>query len=334
MFKNNKRGSLTVEACIAFPVFLFFFFMLIFFVKFACINITLNHAVSETAKQLATTCYPISFINEIEDEQAENSEKYNLPSFVEEKNKIKEYTVDGARTELSKYLSGEVTEFNINDTVNSLAKNIVGNVKSDYQNGLRGFLYKSLEGKYYDIKAKAKYIAASQLMKSFYEGSYVNNKKLEFLLVELPQADAEFERRNNDSQYKNVCRDIGYFPGKDDVVVAVEYKTNIPLPFYGKKEISLRHVAVEKAWLHGGNGLSSDVVGDGSDTGSNSDDNGKSNYDEDEQDDKKEKIVYVTKTGIRYHKSGCRHLARSKIAIDINEAVEQGYTPCKVCYKK
>lgn len=46
---------------------------------------------------------------------------------------------------------------------------------------------------------------------------------------------------------------------------------------------------------------------------------------------KKERIVYVTNTGEKYHRDGCRHLRKSKIAIKLSEAKAQGYTPCKVC---
>ncbi len=41
--------------------------------------------------------------------------------------------------------------------------------------------------------------------------------------------------------------------------------------------------------------------------------------------------VYVTETGNKYHGAGCRYLKSSKIAIDRDEAVSQGYDPCKVC---
>lgn len=40
--------------------------------------------------------------------------------------------------------------------------------------------------------------------------------------------------------------------------------------------------------------------------------------------------VYVTRTGSKYHRAGCRHLARSKIRIDLSEAVHS-YGPCRVC---
>ena len=40
---------------------------------------------------------------------------------------------------------------------------------------------------------------------------------------------------------------------------------------------------------------------------------------------------YITDTGTRYHRSGCRYLAKSCIEIIVGEAKEKGYTPCKVC---
>lgn len=41
--------------------------------------------------------------------------------------------------------------------------------------------------------------------------------------------------------------------------------------------------------------------------------------------------VYITRTGEKYHRSGCRYLRQSKIAIDRSAAIRQGYTPCSVC---
>jgi len=46
---------------------------------------------------------------------------------------------------------------------------------------------------------------------------------------------------------------------------------------------------------------------------------------------KKETIVYITRTGEKYHQSGCRYLSKSKIEISKKEAVKNGYTACKVC---
>lgn len=40
--------------------------------------------------------------------------------------------------------------------------------------------------------------------------------------------------------------------------------------------------------------------------------------------------VYVTLTGAKYHRDGCRYLSRSKIPMSLKEAVKK-YTPCSVC---
>lgn len=40
--------------------------------------------------------------------------------------------------------------------------------------------------------------------------------------------------------------------------------------------------------------------------------------------------VYVTKSGKKYHRAGCRHLSKSKIAIELDKA-KKSYSPCSVC---
>jgi hypothetical protein len=40
--------------------------------------------------------------------------------------------------------------------------------------------------------------------------------------------------------------------------------------------------------------------------------------------------VYITKTGSKYHNSGCRYLSRSKIPISLESAM-RSYGPCSVC---
>ena len=46
----------------------------------------------------------------------------------------------------------------------------------------------------------------------------------------------------------------------------------------------------------------------------------------------KEYIVYITRTGEKYHKNGCQYLRQSKIAIEINDAKSRGYTACSRCW--
>ncbi|MBV4450634.1 thermonuclease family protein [Clostridium tyrobutyricum] len=47
--------------------------------------------------------------------------------------------------------------------------------------------------------------------------------------------------------------------------------------------------------------------------------------------DNKSMTVYVTKTGHKYHRAGCKYLARSQIPISLGEAESEGYTPCSIC---
>ena len=42
-------------------------------------------------------------------------------------------------------------------------------------------------------------------------------------------------------------------------------------------------------------------------------------------------IVYVTKTGEKYHANGCRYLSKSKIEITLDKAKSRGFDPCSVC---
>jgi len=43
-----------------------------------------------------------------------------------------------------------------------------------------------------------------------------------------------------------------------------------------------------------------------------------------------DEIVYITKTGKKYHKVGCRYLSKSQIPIALKDAVS-AYGPCSVC---
>ena len=42
-------------------------------------------------------------------------------------------------------------------------------------------------------------------------------------------------------------------------------------------------------------------------------------------------MVYITRTGIKYHTEHCTYLNSSKIQISLQEAVEEYYSPCSRC---
>ena len=49
------------------------------------------------------------------------------------------------------------------------------------------------------------------------------------------------------------------------------------------------------------------------------------------QSDSQAQTVYVTRTGNRYHRDGCRYLSSSRIAMSLKDAQAKRYTPCRVC---
>lgn len=51
-----------------------------------------------------------------------------------------------------------------------------------------------------------------------------------------------------------------------------------------------------------------------------------------EKSENVDNIVYITKSGKKYHRDGYRSLSKSKIEISLNKAKSKGYTPCKNCY--
>jgi hypothetical protein len=41
--------------------------------------------------------------------------------------------------------------------------------------------------------------------------------------------------------------------------------------------------------------------------------------------------VFVTKTGTKYHRGSCQHLAKSSIKLSLTDAQSRGYEACKTC---
>jgi hypothetical protein len=46
-----------------------------------------------------------------------------------------------------------------------------------------------------------------------------------------------------------------------------------------------------------------------------------------------EHIVYVTRSGKKYHEAGCSYLSESSIPITLEQAVQEGKEPCSRCHK-
>lgn len=65
---------------------------------------------------------------------------------------------------------------------------------------------------------------------------------------------------------------------------------------------------------------------------SDSSDSGHSNSSTSSNSDTQTVTVYITRTGEKYHRDGCRYLSQSKIPVSLSDAKAQGYTTCSVCF--
>ena len=342
---KSYKGSITVEACISLPVFLCFFLALAFFIRIAVINITLNHVVNESVKQLAAASYPLKFLNELEDELVLENPDYELLPFDEELKEVRDAALEDIKDSageklqglLPDMLSGNISREEIEgvflEVVALLKQEAAGKVVEDVGGGIGKFLAQKYSQQYFEAKAQAKYAAAGYLIQKFLKASDIDNSRMEYLLVMLPQSDAEMEMRSADPSYLEVSNQIGFVPDKDDVVIAIQYKTVIPLPFFGRKEVLIRKTAVEQAWMNGSNGVYAMDLAAGDEQRGNDEASKAENSVEDSYKKLKESTVFITRTGSRYHKDGCIHLKRSKIPIKLSQAQKKGMLACKACYE-
>lgn len=61
-FAEDERGSVSLEATLALPFFLAFVLALLCLVKLTVSDMALQHAVSETVKQMAASAYPVQLL--------------------------------------------------------------------------------------------------------------------------------------------------------------------------------------------------------------------------------------------------------------------------------
>lgn len=279
--------------------------MLLFLVKFTVTFMLLDHAVNETVKEIAASAYPISFINELEDEKIREYGKTSIPSPEDETKKlVKEFETGESGNLIKAVISGDLKDFDVSGALEGMLE--------DYGKGIIGGIIDSLTPAYWDMKAAGKYMIADELIKEYLDSPLINQSCVRLRLVELPQGEEEFKARSKGKAYEG----FGLYPGRDfgsdDIVLQLEYLYRVNLPFMKAVEIKMVHTSVERAWINGSFGLLT-----AEDEGLNLEPDGYT--------------VFITRTGIRYHQGSCRHLRKSKIPVSIEQAEEDGYTPCKVC---
>jgi hypothetical protein len=346
--KGREYGSLTVEACIVLPVFLCFFYLLLFFVKLAVVNIVLDHAVKETAQQIAAVSYPLGLANEYLDSNFDMDNAGIFDEFMKAEIPKPGSLTDSETSQnlLTRILTGQIEKTDLEELFREIQRSVTGNVDKDtnnfgkgtnnFENGSEAIIYKKVLPSYIAIKTRGIRYVFSQIYEKYIENTSIEKGRLKYILIELPQGYAEYEYKKGAQFYRNTGLKPSVDFNNNDVVIEVDYSFKIPLPYFGKKDIVMRHTAVERAWLAGGNGIyaadkseerlellddKDDSEGDKSEEGTGGD-NGDSN---DKQDE--ETLVYVCKsdTGVYHTMRDCDYIRGRRIRImTLDEARDRG----------
>lgn len=306
------KGSLSLEAVISFTIFISFMFMLLTIVKFSLVRITLNTAVAETTKQIATAAYPLSYLIEYENSVNEKVDTY------ESKMKL----TDGISNETIS--SGISSLFNLDETEVSNAVGTITKIKDLFGDDAKNAGISLVRSKVAELEGKAGTAIVCKIFNAYIEKSVIpfNKDNVTLSIVKMPQSDYAYKKTGTSQGYTDLGLAHDEYSA-EDVIIAVEYKYNFALPFLPSFEITMREAAAEHAWLYGGGGVITNR--------------------EDKIDYEKliktifgDDRVYLGSmlAGKKYHKtSDCMTLWHGSVITSKSVAEEDGYTPCKVCYE-
>lgn len=306
---SAEKGSLTIEAIISFTVFLAVSFLMLQLVKLTMISLVMNSCTQETAKQLATSCYPIVEVNEVISDV--NGRISGISTSLPDA--LKDSSGSGP---LGSIMGAEISNVS---GISELFQKLVDIANDGVMSIFRGL--KGKAGIYITAKIMDEYLDSS--------GFAFDKDKVVFRVVQLPLTEGEYKSlsgytvkgEKNDLILKPSSDSEG-FDGdfnRDDVVVCAEYDYKVVLPMIPAISLKLRSTAVEHAWLGGCAATTSKEVG------------------------LKDRIfsdsVYMATGGYGkcYHRKDCVTLKSSKshgftaTEINLSVAKAEGLKPCKKC---
>ena len=134
------------------------------------------------------------------------------------------------------------------------------------------------------------------------------------------ETEAAKELRAQSRERYDLGHDAGYDQGYDE-----GYDAGYDEGYQLGKEKTLEKAAAEEAESRtsGGGGGASGAVSKPQSSASESTPDWGADY--------QSGTVYITDTGSKYHRSGCRYLSKSCHPISLSAAKASGYTACKVC---
>ncbi len=223
----SESGSFTLEAAIAFPVFLAFLLFLINLINIAGAYVAMDHAVSETTKQIAAQVYPFSG-KALEKAQGSSllREYISFYNRMANTGKFKGMQLTGSDRE-----SGE--EKDKTGLIRTFVE-LIGNINN------RPLIIdeKSLLNSVISEVAlqQVKETVCDKIEANVPRGVRVKGVKVRSLVLPEP---------NN----SKVVADSLVSKQSKDVELCVEYKVVLPVPFFPVREVSLISKATERAWV-------------------------------------------------------------------------------------
>lgn len=201
---------MTLEATVVFPVFMVLLFCLINFINLCGRYVAMDHAVSETAKDIATHLYPMQYVSAGLDSSRQAAINKIMESF----------SPEGIPNPLQQLQRQSQSE---------LLQTLVKNIDVKLSNSVNQKLDPVIES-----MIKRKIIQLYPLGKL---------QESDFELVQTELYQPILKNSQQTSQVGNVPLN------KEDVALVVEYKVKVLFPFGPMKEITLSNTAVERAWL-------------------------------------------------------------------------------------
>lgn len=296
---TTQPGVITVEASIALPIFLGFFFLLLYLTKAACIMLALDHAAVQTARHLAAASYPLAIIDEYVEERIEEKVSQVISG------KMPENT-------LSRILWGIQEE----EDAESLLQTVMTSLTKEAGREAERLIKDNLLSQYNKLVQGGKNQLAAVLVQHYLDARLLNPDKLSIQMVKLPIEKTGLSQPGKAEEYAGT----GLVPdddfSEDDVVIQLEYELSLPIPFYRDRPIRLVATAIERAWLQGGDGV----------------------YTEKEEGldwlkkGSQAAYVYKARNGTKYHLfKDCAYLQKSCLPLTKDEALEQGLDLHKNC---
>lgn len=327
------KASLTVEASLVFPIFLFAILSFLYFFQILFVQEKIQAGITEVAKFSAKYAYVIDYVKKYpveEEKNTESSEKEDgITDSKENENESstsssKKETTTGNDKEKDEVVESSQEENTISDDEE---------INFDQLLVIDNIFYKAKLKKYINAEMinRSCVVGGYQGLQFFYSSFLTEDDMVDVVVkykVRIPAIlfsihDISIVQRVRVRGWIGCSRDDTLTEeGGEDEKDEIVYVTETGTVYHATKKCTHLNLSIKKVLYQdisnlrnnsGGKYKSCELCGDNKSLDSNS-------------------LVYITNTGDRYHmSSGCSGLKRTIIEIKISEVGSR--SPCKRCYK-